>query len=445
MRQGVSFLWLCTEGLLCWVTCLIYFRPLPKRDRFYLRVIPLLALAIGVQAGVHLLIPLQENPVPAALALVAFGVAMGRGSWKAEWGTSFYLSIWFSISYLLPYELWAFLCYHGFPEGIGFLYPWLIRMVLAVGIYLPLGLTVFLWMPIYISGHVGPRQTVSAAFLYAVFVALAYLFFLQVFPIPLAMTGVLVFMSQLYILTVLYLQTALFRKSEIKQELDTLNLLWHQQKAQYQMSKETIDLINRKCHDLKHQVAAMRTLSSEEGREQYLQEIEDSVQIYDCMVQTGNETLDTVLTEKRLLCEAGGITVNCVADGSQVGFMDPVDLYTILGNALDNAMEGVKAFPNREMRVIDVLIHTRQRFLVLSVTNPLKEALTFREGLPVSIKPKDGYHGFGMRSMRYTVHKYGGELTVETKNGCFSLRIMIPLPPSEGEGPEGEGRSAHKK
>ena len=91
-------------------------------------------------------------------------------------------------------------------------------------------------------------------------------------------------------------------------------------------------------------------------------------------------------------------------------------------------MEGVRAFEEEEMRVIDVLIHVRQRFLVINVTNPLKEPLTFREGLPVSIKPKDGYHGYGMRSIRHTVRKYGGEMVVETEGGCFSLRLMIPLP-----------------
>lgn len=420
---------LFTEGLLRWLACLIYLWQLPRRERFWLRAGAVLVLSEGLEWLLQSVIPGEIHQILAPLLFLIFGLAMGKLCWKVETGTALYLGIWAILSYLLLYEVWELLCFYWLPLSLfdrGT--HWVLRLVLTALAYLPLAVTVRRWMSVYISGHVGPRQTVSAICLYVIFVALTSTFYWDGIFMPRSFISVLVFMSQVYTLTVLYLQTALFRKSAMQQELDTMNLLWHQQKAQYQVSKETIDLINRKCHDLKHQVAAMRTMESSERREQYLREIEDSVHIYDSMIKTGNETLDTVLTEKSLLCEASQITVNCVADGARMDFMDPVDLYTILGNALDNAMEGVKAFEQKELRVIDVLIHVRQRFLVISVTNPLKEELTFREGLPVSIKPKDGYHGYGMRSIRHTAHKYGGEMTVETENGCFSLRLMIPLP-----------------
>lgn len=424
-----SMLGIGTEGLLRWLTCLIYLWPLPRQRRFGLRAGAVLALSVGLEWMLHTAIPSAVYEVLTPVLLLAFGFAVGKLCWQTETGTALYLAVWAIISYLLVYEIWELLCFYQLPlYHYGWELRWGLRLVLTALVYLPLGLTVGRWMSVYISRHVGPRQTASAVLLYAFFSALMSNYYIEGDFLPRRMTGLLIFISQFYTITILYLQTALFRKSAMQQELDTMNLLWHQQKAQYQVSRETIDVINRKCHDLKHQVAAMRTMESSERREQYLREIEDSVHIYDSMIKTGNETLDTVLTEKSLLCEASRITVNCVADGAQMDFMDPVDLYTILGNALDNAMEGVRAFEAEEMRVIDVLIHVRQRFLVINVTNPLKEPLTFREGLPVSIKPRDGYHGYGMRSIRHTVHKYGGEMAVEAENGCFSLRLMIPLP-----------------
>lgn len=430
-----SALELVTEGVFRWLICLIYLWPLPRRERFWLRAGAILLLSEGVEWMLQSVIPGTLHQIQAPLLFLVFGLVIGKVCWQAEAGTALYLGIWGILSYLLLYEVWEILCFYWLPLSLfGRTAHWVLRLMLTALVYLPLALTVRRWMPVYISGHVGPRQAVSAVLLYGVFVALMSTFYWDGIFLPKSFVGAMVFMSQVYTLTVLYLQTALFRKSAMQQELDTMNLLWHQQKAQYQVSKETIDLINRKCHDLKHQVAAMRTMESSESREQYLREIEDSVHIYDSMIKTGNETLDTVLTEKSLLCEASQITINCVADGARMDFMDPVDLYTILGNALDNAMEGVKAFERKELRVIDVLIHVRQRFLVIAVTNPLKEELTFREGLPVSIKPKDGYHGYGMRSIRHTVHKYGGEMTVETENGCFSLRLMIPLPSESAAG-----------
>lgn len=430
MKLNVYDGWMiCTEGVLFWLICWAYLSPMPRRGCFWGRMGAALLLSVLVQWLIQAIALLQTQQVLVPLLLLLFALTIGKMAWKAETSMTIYLGIWSILSYLLVYELWRLLCFEWLVDyRLGWETLWGLRLLLAVGSTLPLWLTARRWLPVYISGHVGPRQTLSAIFLYGIFAVLMSLFYRQEVSVPQGIDGILVFMSQIYTLTVLYLQTALFRKSAVQQELDTMNLLWHQQKAQYQVAKETIDLINRKCHDLKHQVAAMRTMESSERREQYLREIEDSVHIYDCIVKTGNETLDTVLTEKSLLCEAGEITIHCVADGAQMDFLDPVDLYTILGNALDNAMEAVKAFEEREMRIIDVLIHVRQRFLVIAVTNPLKEPLTFREGLPVSQKPQNGYHGYGMRSIRHTVHKYGGEMVVKAENGCFSLRLMIPLP-----------------
>lgn len=86
---------------------------------------------------------------------------------------------------------------------------------------------------------------------------------------------------------------------------------------QYELTRENIALINQKCHDLKHQIRALRNATKEE-LEHYLEEIEGQVQIYDAIVKTGNEVLDTILTEKSLYCKERGISVFCVADGSQM-------------------------------------------------------------------------------------------------------------------------------
>ena len=88
-------------------------------------------------------------------------------------------------------------------------------------------------------------------------------------------------------------------------------------------------------------------MGNDDVREKYLKELEQSVQIYDAMVKTGNEALDTLLTEKSLYCEAHGIKISCVVDGKSLAFLDPVDLYAILGNALDNAVEGVSGFSDK--------------------------------------------------------------------------------------------------
>lgn len=106
---------------------------------------------------------------------------------------------------------------------------------------------------------------------------------------------------------VLFLQTGLHRQMQAQNALHLQRILMENQKQQYQLSYETIQHINQKCHNLKHQVEALRAVSSSEQCNQYLDEIENSVMIYDAAVKTGNEVLDTVLTENSLICEREGI------------------------------------------------------------------------------------------------------------------------------------------
>ena len=70
-------------------------------------------------------------------------------------------------------------------------------------------------------------------------------------------------MMALLLIVILYLEYIMFRSSAMQKEMQALNFLWNEQKAQYMLARENIDLINRKCHDLKHQIRALR---GESGR-----------------------------------------------------------------------------------------------------------------------------------------------------------------------------------
>ena len=225
---------------------------------------------------------------------------------------------------------------------------------------------------------------------------------------------------------VLWGQVGQQKRLALQHELDVQQQLWHKSREQYQLSAENVDLINRKCHDLKHQIAALRRISDRQEREESIQALEQSVMIYDSVVKTGNDILDTVLTEKSLLCESRGITLTCVADGDCLGFMDGVDIYTIFGNALDNAIESVTPLDDPEQRTIAVSVFSRAGLVLFQMENYYQGALNFDGDLPVTHKADKGYHGFGLKSIRSTAEKYGGFLTIQAEDGIFLLRVTIP-------------------
>ena len=419
LKLGMESLW---YGINLWISCLVFLLPLRRKTHFKVRLILSGAVCVLILSGVYYLIENLTDwsywgQVPLLFITYFSAVLIFYSCVKGKGFGLWYCGVWGTMTFLLVLETSYVLC----SPLLGDLGNWLLKILFSVAVNVAIGLTLARWMPEKGQYQIGPRQMVSAW----VFCIMSENLFIYAKVDP----GAALFniVLQFYCITLLYLQSALFKKSSMRKELETIQLLWHQQKGQYQLSKETIELINHKCHDLKHQVQAIRAVKDEKERETYLEKIEKSVQIYSAIVRTGNEILDTILTEKSLICENSGIHINCVADGSLLAFMNPVDLYTLFGNALDNAIEAVRKLESKEKRVIDIMLYERQSFLMLQIVNPIFGEVKFEDGLPLTTKAKNGYHGYGMKSMLHTIQKYEGHLTTEVKNGCFYFNVMLPL------------------
>ena len=224
------------------------------------------------------------------------------------------------------------------------------------------------------------------------------------------------------LLLVILLDMFRFRQAE-RDQLIMMRIL-RQEQEQHEMSKATVDVINRKCHDLKHQISALRTMPSEE-QEKSIRDLERAILIYDSFAKSGNEDLDIILAEKTLLCEEKGIKLQCIADGEKLGFLKTEDLYSLLGNALDNAIEAAAKEEVPARRVITLRISAREDIVTIHIENPCKSKPLMVDGLPVTTKRNPDYHGFGVKSMRYVAEKYDGALTVDWEDGMFYLDILF--------------------
>lgn len=246
-----------------------------------------------------------------------------------------------------------------------------------------------------------------------------------------AMIGIFRMVFDMLCVAVIYMQCGLEHSRAVELELFTVQQLWKHQQSQYEHSRENIELINRKCHDMKYQIRALRSMESSAERDEQIKDMERSIMIYDSAVKTGDPVLDTVLTEKSLFCESHGITLTCMADGDGLRFMRRTDLYTILGNALDNAIENVLNYPEREKRVIQVSVLPKGELHVIRIRNYCEAEPIFENGLPVSTKEDNGYHGFGLKSIRMIAEQYNGSVTCSWEEGSFLLQILLSSPPQE--------------
>ena len=304
----------------------------------------------------------------------------------------------------------------------------------VITLFIPYALCTYLFarnMKKYPSVHVGslPLLLLSGA---ALFVEIFFGLIMMLAGVveASAFTLLLHFGNILTCGMILIVQFGLLSNRSLETELDVVSQMLKEKEHQYELSKETIDIINQKCHDLKHQIRTLRK-GNAVINEEVIREIEQAVDIYDTTVKTGNAALDVILTEKSLLCESNGITLTCIADGKTLSFMAPADIYSLFGNALDNAIEAVSVLPEKDDREIGLRVQAKGSMLSIHVENAFAGTLTFTDGLPETSKEDKRYHGYGMKSMRLLAGKYNGFLTTSADPGIFNLDIVIPIPESE--------------
>ena len=192
----------------------------------------------------------------------------------------------------------------------------------------------------------------------------------------------------------------------------------------YQMSRDGITSLQIKCHDLKHQIAAIRTKAEQDNFHKYLDRLEDSIIEYGTVVECGHETINVVLTEKNILCTTNGVKFSYMLDGTLFNFMTEMEIYSLFGNALDNALESCSKVSDPEKRVISLKAAARGDMVVLHVENCFDQTLNMVDGMPQTTKQGSG-HGFGLRSIQSIAEKYDGVATVNVSGDLFKLTVIM--------------------
>ena len=211
---------------------------------------------------------------------------------------------------------------------------------------------------------------------------------------------------------------------ELMQEVAYLKYSIKQGQKQYEISKDTIDMINVKIHDIKYKINTVLKDQKDVPAE-IIDDLRKSVRIYDSNIETGNEFLNVFVTDKSLYCEQNGITLSCMVDGSKLDFMEAGDLYCLFGNIMDNALESVMKIQEREKRVINLSVKAKNNMLFIQSDNYYTGDIEFKDGLPQTTKGDTQWHGFGMQSIRMIVQKYGGELSTYVVDDIFHLSILF--------------------
>lgn len=244
--------------------------------------------------------------------------------------------------------------------------------------------------------------------------------YLEVDTIPLIIIYIYNLISCLLLI---YIQNSMIKNIDIGKENMVMREALAQATKQYETQKEMIEMINIKCHDLKHQISL---LSSQKNIDSdYTDEVKKIINIYDSSFNTKNEVLNIILTEKVLACQTKGIRLSAVADVDGLEKIKEGDLYSLIGNILDNAIEASSRLEENDKKCIDFSIKRQASYLFIKCQNYYKGTILFENNLPKTIKSDKFNHGYGMKSIKNIADKYSMDLEIKADDGVFVLLLTF--------------------
>lgn len=195
------------------------------------------------------------------------------------------------------------------------------------------------------------------------------------------------------------------------------------------------DDIRRLYHDVKNHLLAIQSMAGSESEvNEYLKELLPQFEGYETQVRTGNAAVDAIMSEKIQLASHDGIRFNVCLDLERLSYVQTVDLVTIFGNAVDNAIEALRKTESEE-KYLYIKSSTFANNVVIKFENRFSGAVEMRGGVPVTSKKDAEMHGIGISSIRNTVSRYGGSVNVKVNNEdkMFTLVVMLPFDGAQQE------------
>lgn len=202
----------------------------------------------------------------------------------------------------------------------------------------------------------------------------------------------------------------------------TLKKMLQKEAEQYEKFKSNVEYINIKCHDLKHFVKKQWGNEIEKSPE--AQKIFQSIAEISASADTGNATLDLLVSEWKMYCNSIGIRLAFMTDGTPFTGFDELDIFSMFSNILENAVEGVRTC-SEEHREIRLNIKHKGNMVMIHQENFLLRKPKFKGGLPQTTKDDKENHGFGMKSIQSVVKKYKGKMFVDAEDDQFILSILF--------------------
>lgn len=221
-----------------------------------------------------------------------------------------------------------------------------------------------------------------------------------------------------------YIMEKQMKLREIESRLSEMKTQYEIQSQYYKNMKNMTLLTNRNAHDIKNFLIGIRSYLGQERIDEAENKIEE---FYNSIPLTsgrssGNVTVDALLTSKMQeissVSPKNKVSVICTLEN-----IDEIDFCILLGNAIDNAIEGSRRIQDISKRFIEIRVMPFNNNISISMMNTKESSK--KSSLKTS-KSNKLFHGFGLENMKAICEKYQGDLQIKETETQFYLSILLP-------------------
>jgi len=219
----------------------------------------------------------------------------------------------------------------------------------------------------------------------------------------------------------------LLKNHELKIKLQTQERDYYY--SQCQLMQESINQVKSLKHDMKLHLSALKNMSAKaQGNEisNYLGELLEEIDAEEMYADTGNIAFDSIINCKLSQNGTDNITVNMHLSIPPNLNIAPLDIVTILGNLLDNALTALAKVENKALKLN---IEFQKGILFIQIENTFDGVVKYSSKGAILSRKENSFleHGWGLESVKRSVKKYNGHIDINHCKNTFSVELILYL------------------
>lgn len=244
--------------------------------------------------------------------------------------------------------------------------------------------------------------------------------------LPVQMTAVNIAAVLLINLTSFYLYDSISRLMAERMRQCVLEQQNKYYEKQLDLMRDVLNATKMLRHDMKNKLSPIYELAKSGNHQELIQQLSSLTDF--CTTEkeysnTGNNAIDSILNFKLQQAKREGVEVTCNVKIPSDLPLSPFDVAVILGNLLDNAIEG-----NRNLafgKMMEVYIKFSKGRLIITISNSFDGIVLHRNDAIVSRKSDSNKHGLGIQSVQQTVQKYNGAVDIQHSDHIFTVKVLM--------------------